>query len=83
MLKQSGCILTKVRSGRVESEVVSAVGFFLEAPLVWQGNGELKDNFFQNSCRGGTVEELFPYIFGIYVKSGYDNPLICLIWSTL
>ena len=35
-----------------------------------------KTNFFQNHYWGGTVEELFAYIFGIYKKFGGNNPSI-------
>ena len=49
---------------------------YLEAPLVRQADGELKNNFFQNHNWGGTVEELFAYIFGIYKKFGGNNPSI-------
>ena len=35
-----------------------------------------KNNFFQNRYWGGTVGELFAYIFGIYKKFGYNNPSI-------
>ena len=35
-----------------------------------------KSNFFQNQYWGGTVEELFAYIFGIYKKFGGNNPSI-------
>ena len=35
-----------------------------------------KKNFFQNHYWGGTVEELFAYIFGIYKKFGGNNPSI-------
>ena len=35
-----------------------------------------KNSFFQNQYWGGTVEELFAYIFGIYKKFGGNNPLI-------
>ena len=37
---------------------------------------EKKPNFFQNHYWGGTVEELFAYIFGIYKKFGGNNPSI-------
>ena len=42
---------------------------FLHRPL-------LKKFFFQNHYWGGTVDELFAYIFGIYIKFGYKNPAI-------
>jgi len=35
-----------------------------------------KTNFFHNHSWGGTVEELFAYIFGIYKKFGWNNPSI-------
>jgi hypothetical protein len=35
-----------------------------------------KTNFFQNQYWGGTVEELFAYIFRIYKKFGGNNPSI-------
>ena len=35
-----------------------------------------KNNFFQNHYWGGTVEELFAYIFGIYKKFDGNNPSI-------
>ena len=35
-------------------------------------------NFFQNHYWGGTVEELFAYIFGMYIKFGYKNPSILI-----
>ena len=35
---------------------------------------------FQNYYWGGTVEEVFAYIFGIYKKFGGDNPSI---WTPL
>ena len=35
----------------------------------------LNDMFFFDQ-RGGTVEELFAYIFGIYIKFGYKDPSI-------
>ena len=35
-----------------------------------------KNNFFQNRYWGGTMEELFAYIFGIYKKFGGNNPSI-------
>ena len=35
-----------------------------------------KKNFFQNRYWGGTVEELFAYIFRIYKKFGGKNPSI-------
>ncbi len=35
-----------------------------------------KKHFFQNHCRVLMVEELFAYIFGIYIKFGNKNPSI-------
>ena len=36
----------------------------------------IKNDVFFFDQRGGTVEELFAYIFGIYKKFGYKNPSI-------
>ena len=35
-----------------------------------------KTHFLFFSTVGGTVEELFAYIFGIYIKFGFKNPSI-------
>ena len=35
-----------------------------------------KNSFFILLSRGVTVEELFAYFFGIYIKFGYKNPSI-------
>ena len=36
----------------------------------------IKNDVFFFDQRGGTVEELFAYIFGIYIKFGYKDPSI-------
>ena len=42
-----------------------------------------KSNFFQNQSWGGTVEELFAYIFGIYKKFGGNNPSILAAYNSV
>ena len=42
-----------------------------------------KTNFFQNRYWGGTVGELFAYIFGIYKKFGGNNPSILAAYNSV
>ena len=42
-----------------------------------------KSNFFQNQYWGGTVEELFAYIFRIYKKFGGNNPSILAPYNSV